>query len=116
MSIRDQIIEIMYKYESGWSGYTDIEASADAILEALPSMIAPLVWYRAENGAGVIAPCPFSGEYYKIEIYQGKFTLRLHYIKHYSGMGLYPTEDAAMAAANTHHRAAIMAAFTGENR
>jgi hypothetical protein len=113
MSMRDKIAHIII---NDHDQHISAASTADAILEALPSMIAPLVWYRAENGEAVISPRSFSGEYYKIETFQGKFTLRLHYIKHYSGLGLYPTEDAAKAAANTHHRASLMAAFTGETK
>jgi hypothetical protein len=67
-------------------------------------MIAPLVWYKDSfNNLS-------SGKYLLIgtiggyRSYYGNETLE----------GLYHKKEEAKAAANVHHRASIMAAFTGE--
>jgi hypothetical protein len=109
MSIRDKIAGIVSEAEcSDDRGYgpivLDPDAIADAIIAALPEMIAPLVWYKDSfNNLS-------SGKYLLIgtiggyRSYYGNETLE----------GLYHKKEEAKAAANAHHRDSIMAAFTGE--
>jgi hypothetical protein len=110
MSMRDQIAEIINVGELLLT-YQEV---ADEILAALPDMIAPLVWdYR--GNVSCTAHTPF-----------GKYLVETC---HEDGFGMWTPRDEteddpplgyhydihkAQDAANTHHRAAIMAAFTGE--
>jgi hypothetical protein len=136
MSIRDQIEEIVRGAECRDRGYgpdvVNPDAIADAILAALPDMIAPLVWEEstskkhsgcieyAETRAGTYFICydsdDFTGFYCDF-VYLGNCT--------WFGSGGANSREIAShhhdddltglkTAANTHHRAAIMAAFTGE--
>jgi hypothetical protein len=98
MSMRESIASIIAK-----TGGT--MATTDAILAALPDMIAPLVWVRLND------PHYYSGEYVLISGSDG-------YLVDFDDLSLghgYTLEQAQFAA-NTHHRAAIMAAFTGETQ
>jgi hypothetical protein len=111
MSMRDKIAEICCQYMSGPATDEMDQKCADAILRALPDMIAPLVWnYRGD--VSCTAYTPF-----------GKYTVETC---HEDGYGMWtPRDDTeddppfgyhyglaqAQAAADTHHRAAIMAAF-----
>jgi hypothetical protein len=76
---------------------------AKGILEILPDMIAPLVWMRNGShwagGYGCVVR-KFGGVY--------MLTVRNSHDREFE------TLEQAQAAANTHHRDAIMAAFTGE--
>jgi hypothetical protein len=107
--MRDQIAdiineELIYDDDGSVSCFMD---SADAILAALPDMIAPLVW---EEG---IAVCPVTKNRYSASWYDAGDDCTALLID-----GTYHCGDMSMtelkAAANTHHRATIMAAFTGE--
>ena len=103
MSMRDQIAKIICDH------CDDVEAfdagMSDAILEALPDMIAPLVWMR--NGIH------WAGGYgYVVRKNGSQYALL---IRNEHGRQ-FETIEEAQAAANTHHRAAIMAAFTGETQ
>ena len=78
------------------------------ILEALPDMIAPLVWDRTANNH-------WESGHYSINEKRGVFR-----VSFWAGgsIGLVkvctPNEfDSSVLRANTHHRASIMAAFTG---
>jgi hypothetical protein len=130
MSMRDQIAALMWRTQSIDAGTPQsvtngrtLEAfadagdevrrywlkQADAILEALPDMIAPLVW---EEG---IAVCPVTKNRYSASWYDAGDDCTALLID-----GTYHCGDMSMtelkAAANTHHRAAIMVAFTGETQ
>jgi len=106
--MRDKIAEIIHGIMYG-SVKQDL-AAADAIIAALPDMIAPLVWTESI--------------YYKNEI-SGKYTAQYEHNDNYSSfwtdgdndfiISSHRTMAAAKDAANAHHRAAIMAAFKGEN-
>jgi hypothetical protein len=79
--------------------------AADAILAALPDMIAPLVWMR--NGSH------WAGGYgYVVRKFGGVYMLTVRNAHDQE----FDTLEQAQAAANTHHRAAIMAAFTGKTQ
>ena len=103
-NMRDEICQIIsdnYQF-----GNKSLIETADAILAALPDMIAPLVW--EDNSAYSVLGV------YNIEEYKN---LCFSWGLNEDDLWTYGTEadtlDAAQSAANTHHRASIMAAFTG---
>jgi hypothetical protein len=127
--MRDQIAALMWKTQSINAGAPQsvangrtLEAFADAgdevcgywlkqsaaILAALPDMIAPLVW-----GLHALPDIlhHYSDHYTLICMADG-------YLVDFDDLSLGHgyTLEQAKAAANTHHRAAIMAAFTGETQ
>jgi hypothetical protein len=115
MSMRDKISDAIPPFYDDRFSADDI---ADAILEALPDMIAPLVWnypFRRVSGE-MLAPVFVSGLYYSVAPVEGKWELKIRASHSVVGMGLHGSIEATQAAANTHHRAAIMAAFTGETQ
>jgi hypothetical protein len=106
---RDKIAEIISETLQEDSGHIfGIDEAADAILAALPDMIAPLVWDGFRSGP------------YKIYVYdQGAdlwfctkaFNCEAGYKRL---LGAYVTRvsiDDLKKNANAHHRATIMAAF-----
>jgi hypothetical protein len=103
MSMREQIAYIL---TSTAMSSSKAEIVADAILGALPDMIAPLVW-----GSHALPDIlhHYSDHYTLICMADG-------YLVDFDDLSLGHgyTLEQAKAAANTHHRAAIMAAFTGE--
>ena len=104
IDMRNNISEVITDVLGGCSYNND--AAADAILEALPDMIAPLVW-----GLHALPDIlhHYSDHYTLICMADG-------YLVDFDDLSLGHgyTLEQAQAAANTHHRAAIMAAFTGE--
>jgi hypothetical protein len=93
--------------------------TADAILAALPDMIAPLVWENEDDeyqsaqsilGQFTVYLCSEHGYLIEIDGYDDSW------VKYPEGGYGFNTPEQAQAAANTHHRAAIMAAFTGETQ
>jgi hypothetical protein len=106
-NMRDQIIDIINGYVgSDFDGeiwYAD--DAANAILAALPDMIAPLVWV---NG---FATCPVTKDRYSADWYDAGDSCTALLINGTFDCGDMPMEDLK-AVANAHHRAAIMAAFT----
>jgi hypothetical protein len=83
------------------NGFAQGEArsAADAILAALPDMIKPLVWDDEQK--------EFENDLYRVFDFTNGFYLE------YNGSGVASKLSflELMAAANAHHRAAIMAAF-----
>jgi hypothetical protein len=121
MSIRDQIAEIIYS-NSPANGTTLNNKAADAILEALPGMIVPLVWEGVEDDCFVHSEA--DGYTYELSVCD-KLERSCDYVWRSDVRYMGKTEvsiatkstasfEQAQTAANTHHRAAIMAAFTGE--
>jgi hypothetical protein len=114
MSMSDKIADIIAEHWCSLTGNIDQHDMADAILEALPDMIAPLVWDGFISGP------------YKIEVYEGGIAKlwfhgkAIEYDEEHELLGggylTLVSIDDLIAAANTHHRAAIMAAFTGETQ
>jgi hypothetical protein len=105
MNLKDKIVSILAPRFCGT--YCALGA-ADAIITALPDMIAPLVWEA------------------DVESYSYSTTQTGQYQVREAGSGWYvqldcmcsilvsqnlASREQAKAAANTHHRAAIMAAF-----
>jgi hypothetical protein len=104
MSMRNSIAHIII---NDHDQHISAASMADAILAALPDMIAPLVWEDYPMGSRCKTNDDYSINYWEPE---GVF------VDAYTTMRRHPTLEAAQAAANTHHRAAIMAAFTGETQ
>lgn len=107
MNMRDKIAEILEQMPEEMNGWED---AADVILTTLPDMIAPLVWVEDKDGRGFVA-LSVLGQYGCFDEGNPRW---------YSPGGSVTyrytdTLEQAQAAANAHHRAAIMAAFTGEN-
>jgi hypothetical protein len=112
MSMREQIAHIL---TSTAMSSSKAEIVADAILAALPDMIAPLVW------EGNIAQNNMGGRYVIGWYDAGDLCTTLDFhgygnpdTRQYIGGDTFVYD--LKAAANTHHRAAIMAAFTGETQ
>ena len=107
MSMREKIAEMLCKaddeYVNTGEGPSGI-AMADHIIAALPEMIAPLVC--ADRGERLRC-----GNYIIFHFTNGSY---VEYVNLALGGGM--SLDEAKAAANAHHRAAIMAAFTGETQ
>jgi hypothetical protein len=128
MTMRDKIADIIdetlaYDYDGSVSGITD---AADAILAALPDMIAPLVWEKAiieSTGSGsredfggwtMVAKTPL--KVITIDFHEQWERKGVRYPYYSNTCGGFQDEAEAIKATNTHHRAAIMAAFTGEKK
>ena len=105
MTLKDKIEETItfYLAERDFYGVCWVEDAADAIIAALPIMIAPLVWTHQQ-----VMGCDglVSGDY---SVYLGRWWHKDTPMSQSCGLN----EDA-ISAANNHHRAAIMAAFKGE--
>jgi hypothetical protein len=107
MSMRDQIAQRLAAADRDQRPYPE---TADAILAALPDMIAPLVWGEDKYG-----------DFYA---YSGAFGYRVGFEKgegwfvSLSDTDVLHTElkfsDTAQAAANAHHRAAFKTILTGD--
>jgi hypothetical protein len=121
MSMRDQISQVArsLRYSSNNS-----DQLADAILEALPGMIVPLVWEGVEDDCFVHSEA--DGYTYELSVCD-KLERSCDYVWRSDVRYMGKTEvniatkstasfEQAQTAANTHHRAAIMAAFTGETQ
>jgi hypothetical protein len=108
MSINDKIADIIAQHWCSLTGNIDQHDMADAILEALPDMIAPLVW-----GLHALPDIlhHYSDHYTLICMADG-------YLVDFDDLSLGHgcTLEQAKSLANTHHRAAIMAAFKGETQ
>jgi hypothetical protein len=91
--------------------YEAMRASADAILAALPDMIAPLVWERL----GSCRVSKVSEGQYAVEKCGDRWAYWLpENDEEDEPFGFEDTEWDAKGSCDAHHRAAIMAAFNGE--
>jgi hypothetical protein len=91
-------------------------ALADAILAALPDMIAPLVWVNSDMAPGLLCDA-INGRYQIQDSGLGWCCMKATGKRRPEGDDVptfHSSEGQAKAAANAHHRAAIMAAFNGE--
>jgi hypothetical protein len=104
MSMRNSIAHIII---NDHDHHISAASTADAILAALPDMIAPLVWaYDAGwHNAGHYVIKGSSFEEDVMWSYRGSYCRTV-----------FKNIAEAKDAANTHHRAAIMAAFTGKTQ
>lgn len=108
MDMRDEIAQIIWEHETGG---VDHKGAADAIIADLPDMIAPLVW-DCRSPESCIAQNPF-GQYLVENCHEdgfGMWTPR-DCIEDEPPFGYHNSAVDAKAAADAHHRAAIMAAF-----
>lgn len=108
MTMRDKIAAIIETHTLS----VDSRNAADAIIAALPDMVDPLVWDGPRSVRG--------GYFIDTGVKHGKF-----YVLHRSGSEgggpidgpngdiWFDTDEAAKAAANTHHRAQVLSAFNG---
>jgi hypothetical protein len=108
MSMRGQIAEVI-ENELGHAG---LEYIADAILEALPDMIPPLVWESEDDLPRICDAVALNTLYRVILMASGEGSLRINQMNREHSK--HPTPEQAKAAANTLHRDAIMAAFKGD--
>jgi hypothetical protein len=116
-SMRDQIAEIIDEtlaryYYGSRSGITE---AADAIIEALPSMIKPLVWVHSYYGEFI------HDTKHKYEIHSNNSGGRIWQLtKVDTGgwyyIGHYPSAAIAQAAADRDNVADVMEALTGETQ
>ena len=98
MTMRDKVAQIISdKYQYGDDSLAD---TADAILAALPDMIAPLVFMRH--------PIGWSTDGFMIDT-RGTNTWVLRGLY---GNPRFDTVEDAIKACNANHRSVIMAAFT----
>ena len=114
-TMRDKLAGIVWEHETGG---VDYKGAADAILAALPDMIAPLVWVGVENDCFVC--CDLAGKSYQLVVFD---TLERSCDYNWSAAVIVDGNELvvktpaqasfadAQAAANTHHRASIMEAF-----
>jgi hypothetical protein len=94
-----QIIDEMVRYD-GFMGAWDAQEAADAIMVALPSMVAPLVWQRSGSH--------WDSRYgHVIQKHKERYLLICPNI----ALRYCDELSEAKIAANTHHCAHIMAAF-----
>ena len=138
-NMRDEIESILW--DNRQNNGIDVVYIADAILEALPNMIAPLVWGPMQwdtdshgcdawgefSGSSTFTSMTNDGSYAIYQFSETEFmwtqgTVCNWRFSTYRPMNnpdwvptipWHPTTKDAQDAANTHHRAAIMAAFTG---
>jgi hypothetical protein len=112
-SMRDKIAEYIYTHVFSMGEVTGIEEAADAIIEALPSMVKPLVWVHSYYGEFI------HDTKHKYEIHSNASGGRIWQLtKVDTGgwyyIGHYPSAAIAQAAADTYHVADVMEALTGE--
>jgi hypothetical protein len=119
MSMRDKIawaayprdMKGNYEQREDWSEYLRM---ADAILAALPDMIAPLVW-EAFSAACRSEKTSTGSQYIMTESRSGgSICVTVLNQGNSHTIGYFPHWDKAYAAVNAHYRTAIMAAFKGD--
>jgi hypothetical protein len=104
MSMRDKIAHIII---NDHDQRISAASTADAILRALPDMIAPLVWEEVDKFTF------YSGSY---KIYRPPFEVQWHLFFGEDWVQDHQDKDVLGVKANTHHRDAIMATFTGNTK
>jgi hypothetical protein len=110
MSMRNSIAHIII---NDHDHHISAASTADAILEALPDMIAPLVWRKSKN-SHVRTTKMNLGLQYNMQIsLSGGAIWSVNTVK---GWHSAFDEHEAEGNINNHYRAAIMAEFTGETK
>ena len=99
--MRDRIADIIWDNCHDGENGQQLDVAADAIIAALPSMVAPLVW--EDNGLDELWASGYS-------ITSDRPDKYIWWPPYGDGL-ITPTESQAKAAANAHHVAQIMAAF-----
>jgi hypothetical protein len=106
---QDQIADIISESIHEDSGHIfGIDEAADAILAALPDMIAPLDFHESMQQASFANSAVGTYAYSPSRKIPGYVEMR---IMGQRVLGNYPTEAEAIEKANADHRALIMAAF-----
>jgi len=105
MTMRDKIVAII---EDGLGDGLDLGDLAGVILAALPGMIPELVWVDAPSFGYVDHDTQMSGQYWIGGSLYGHWTVTG--FRDFAGL-TYPTLEAAKAATNAHHRAAMCKAM-----
>jgi hypothetical protein len=119
MSMSDKIADIIAEHWCSLTGNIDQHDMADAILEALPDMIAPLVWEELDEHeyGNTFTAIGKNGRHYEAGVdASGQAYWGFHASVVNDGSLVSGWIADSKAAANTHHRAAIMEAFTGEKK
>jgi len=103
--LRDKIAAVIWENEGARPAWV-----ADAIIAALPDMVAPLVWHKSSMPS-------WDGDYHS---FPTGYTIRCADENGYKwtalGVGSHgycQTPTSAMLYAQAHHAAAVVAAFTG---
>jgi hypothetical protein len=115
IDMRNNISEVITDVLGGCSYNND--AAADAILAALPDMIAPLVWEELDEHeyGNTFTAIGKNGRHYEAGVdASGQAYWGFHASVVNDGSLVSGWIADAKAAANAHHRAAGMAIFTGE--
>jgi len=106
--LRDNIAAVIANCDMHKDTFRDI---ADAIIAALPDMVAPLVWVKT-TGFWRASDC--RDGFYEVFALSGGRSTGHHIVR---GQGTNIGDGTSMAsdiaAANAHHAAAVVAAFTG---
>jgi hypothetical protein len=110
MNMRDKIEDILWDSFYNGNNGQNITDGVEAVIAALPDMIKPLVWIEFGGIKGM-----HSGRY--VVQHEHDETGKGAWVVGFDGFFVsdQKLKTDAQAAANTHHRAAIMAAFTGED-
>ena len=104
--LRDKIAALIWENDGARPAWV-----ADAIIAALPDMVAPLVWVK-RTGFWRASDC--RDGFYEVFALSGGRSTGHHIVR---GQGTNIGDGSSMAsdisAANAHHAAAVVAAFTG---
>ena len=112
-SMRDKIEDIIEDNQSGRDNYISARVLADDIIEALPSMVKPLVWVHSYYGEHMHdTKCKYVIN--KVDSRGILWRLNKGLAAGGSYIDYYPSAAIAKAAADTDHVADVVAAFTGE--
>ena len=97
------------KGQFGWRGGYSEAVIQRVVLYGEPDMIAPLAWV-------LVGDNDFKSGEYSMWLFQAKPTPKPVWVLYMADQlrSTHDNKNAANAAANAHHRAAIMAAFNGE--
>jgi hypothetical protein len=112
-NMRDEIENILW--DNRQNNGIDVVYIADAILAALPDMIAPLVW-KEDKTLYEVYVVHLDGRSYLVEwgFYGWASTYYVSGQLQPVDLGQrHPTRDQAQAAVDNHHRAAFKAILTG---
>jgi len=110
--MRDRIADIIWDNCHDGENGQQLDVAADAIIAALPSMIAPLVFRDLNKNAGIYGAFTH-GVAYRIKIPAPN---RVSWSATDTGLPSWRSvnsEDEAKAAANAHHVAQIIGSFKG---
>lgn len=110
--MRDKLAQVIKDSRVEGQNPRDLDL-ADAIIAALPGMVKPLEWFHpyARTSGELIAETLLNNVFYSITEDRGRFWLKVRGSVSITGISTFDSLEAAQAAANEHHRAAIMRAL-----